>query len=42
MIVKTNKLINQDSREDYNNEAAEGATVLLQDDKEFDRTDDEF
>ena len=42
MIVKTNKLINQDSREDYNNEAAEGATALPQGDGKFDGADEKF
>ena len=42
MIRKKNKLINQESREDYGDEAAEGATALLQGDKEFHGADEEF
>ena len=42
MSRKTNRLINQESREDYGDEAAAGVTVLLQGDKEFDKADDKF
>ena len=42
MSGKANKLINQESREDYGDEAAAGVTVLLQGDKEFDKADDGF
>ena len=34
--------MNQESREDYGDEAAEGATAISQGDDEFDRADDEF
>ena len=42
MSEKTNKLINQEIRVDYGDEAAEGTTVLSQGDKEFERVDEEF
>ena len=42
MSRKTNKIINQESRECYGNEGAEGATALPQRDKELDGADDEF
>ena len=42
MSGKTNKLINQESREDYGDKAAEGDISLLQGDKEFDGADDKF
>ena len=42
MSGKANRLMNQESREDYGNEAAEGATAISQGDNEFDGADDEF
>ena len=42
MSGKANKLISQESREDYGEEATEGATALSQVDKEFDGADDKF
>ena len=42
MSVKTNKLMNQEIKEDYGNEATEGATEILQGNDEFDGADDEF
>ena len=42
MSGKTKKLMNQDSREDYGDEAAKGATAIFQGNNEFDRADDEF
>ena len=42
MSGKTKKLMNQESREDYVDEAAEGATEILEGGKEFDGADDEF
>ena len=42
MIGKTNILVNQESREGYGNEAAEGATAISQGDDKFDGADDEF
>ena len=42
MSVKTKKLMNQDSRDDYGNEKAEGATAISQGDDEFDGADNKF
>ena len=42
MEGKAKKLISQEIRKDYVEEAAEDATVLSQGDKEFDGADDEF
>ena len=42
MSGKTNKLISQESRKDYGEEAAEETKALSQGDNEFDRADDEF
>ena len=42
MRSKTNNLMNQDTREDYDDKAAEGATAISQGDNEFDGADDEF
>ena len=39
---ETKKLISQEIREDYGDGAAEGATALSQDDKEFDGADNKF
>ena len=36
MSGKTNKLVSQESREEYGKEAAEGATALSQGEEEFD------
>ena len=35
MSSKTNKLMNQDKREEYGNEVAEGATAISQGNNEF-------
>ena len=42
MSGKTNKLVNQYIREIYGDEAAEGATAILQGDDEFVGADDAF
>ena len=42
MIGKTNRLVNQESRENYGDEAAEGATAILQGGDKFVGADDEF
>ena len=42
MSGNKNKLIKQEIREDYVDKAVEGATALLQGDKEFEGADDEF
>ena len=42
MIRKKNRLVNQESRERYGDEAVEGATAILQGDDEFDGADDTF
>ena len=42
MVGKTKKMINQESREDYGNKGAEGATALPQGDEELDGADDEL
>ena len=42
MSGKTNKLVNQEGRERYGGEAAEGATSISQGGKEFVGSDDEF
>ena len=42
MSGKTNKLISQESRKDYGEEAAEETKALSQGDDEFDGEDDEF
>ena len=39
---KIKNKINQESREEYSDEAAEGATALLQGDEEFEGTDEKF
>ena len=39
MSGKPNKLVNQESRENYGEEAAEGTTAILQGDDEFKRAD---
>ena len=40
--MKTNKLVSQESREEYGKEAAEGATALSQGEEEFDGAGNEF
>ena len=42
MVGKTKKMINQESREDYGNKGAEGATALPQGDGKFDGADEKF
>ena len=42
MIGKTNILVNQESRERYGEESAEGATSISQGSNEFDGADDKF
>ena len=42
MSGKTNKLVNQEGRESYYDEAAEGATVISQGDDEVFGADDNF
>ena len=42
MSRKTNKLINQESREDYGDEAAEVATLLSLGDEKFDGAEEKF
>ena len=42
MSGKTNRLVNQEGREIYGNEATEDATEILQGDDEFVGADDEF
>ena len=42
MSGKTNKLVNQEGRESYYYEAAEGATVISQGDDEVFGADDDF
>ena len=37
-----NKLMNQESREEYDDKSVEGATAILQGDDEFDGTDDKL
>ena len=42
MSGKTNKLVNQEGRESYYDEAAEGATVISQGDDKVIGADDDF
>ena len=42
MSGKTKKLVNQESKENYGDEVAEGATEILQINDKFDGADDEF
>ena len=42
MSGKPNKLVNQESRENYGEEAAEGTTAILQGDDEFYGADNKF
>ena len=42
MSGKTNKLVNQESSENYDDEAVEGATAISQGDGKFDGADDGF